>query len=228
MTSQDMTVLSSANLFHGISEPEIRQLFSCLGIREQRFCREEQIWHTGDTIRECALVLSGAVRAESIGSGGRRTILAVHRPGGVLGDILMAAQDFPSPIDLVAAEDSRLIFLPFDSIMGGCSRCCPGHGQLRVNLISEIAQKYWKLHGRVHCLSARTIRQRLARYLLEQYPEQTFCLGITREELADILGVNRSALCRELGNLRSEGLLDFYRDSFKVPDWEKIRQVAEP
>ena len=61
-------------------------------------------------------------------------------------------------------------------------------------------------------------------YLADRSAEggATFSLGSTRENLADFLGVNRSALCRELSRMKAEGILDYYRDTFRILDMEAL------
>ena len=140
-----------------------------------------------------------------------------HRPGALVGDILMASPDRGSPVYVIAAERAGVLLLPFSKVMGGCSRCCPSHARLRENLIQEIAQKYWAMRQRAEYLSISSLRERILACLTDRTAGgDTVSLGMTREEMADFLCVNRSALSRELSRMKRDGTIDFYRDTFRI------------
>lgn len=220
MTNSEKTVMLDCGLFQSISPDSARQLLTCLGAEEARYTKNDVVWSMGDPIRACALVLSGALRAETLNPAGERTMMAFHRAGALVGDVLMTTGG-QSPVYVTAAEDTTLLFLSFHGIMGGCEKNCPCHIRLRENLISEIACKFWAQRQRISYLSAPSLRQRILLYLGDMYRSAgsaTFSVGSTREDLAGLLGVNRSALCRELGRMKREGLLDYYRDTFRILD----------
>lgn len=229
MNRKQKDTLLHCGLFQNIPAGEIESLLACLGAEEALYHKNEVIWHIGDSVRACAVVLSGALRAESLNAAGERSLMAYHTAGALVGDVLMSTPGGASPVCVSAAEDTTLLYLPFSAVMGGCEKCCSRHIQLRENLISEIAQKFWAQRRRIGYLSAHSLRQRIAMYLMDrsaQTASATFSLGGTREDLADLLGVNRSALSRELGRMKSEGLLDFYRDTFRILQPENLAILA--
>lgn len=229
MTEREKAALFGCGLFLGIPAEEKERLIDCLHGEEAQFAKNEIIWNIGDPISACAVILSGAVRAESVNAAGEHTLMACHRSGALVGDILMATPGGKSPVYVIASEPTTVLFLPFREIMGGCSRCCSCHVRLRENLISEIAQKFWAQRRRVNYLSVPGLRGRIAMYLLDKRQaagSATFSLGGTREDLADFLCVNRSALSRELGRMKREGLLDYYRDTFRLLAADKLAEYV--
>ena len=109
--------------------------------------------------------------------------------------------------------------------MNGCAECCTWHTRLRENLVSEIAMKFWAQRQRTLYLSAKSLRQRVAMRLYDEYRRTgslTFSLGGTREDLADFLGANRSALSREIARMKQEGILDYYKDTFRILDLDRL------
>lgn len=220
MNSQENTALTTCGLFRGIPEPEILRLLRCLCVEETKLEKGEILWHAGDSVHACALILSGALRAEAINDAGEKTVVAYHAPGALVGDVLMSTPGSISPVFVIAAERTTLLHLPYRSIMGGCSCCCPRHTRLRENLLSEIAGKYWEQRRRAAYLSAPSLRRRITMYLSDRAAfcgSREFTLEGTREDLADLLGVNRTALCRELSRMKREGLLDFHLRTFHLP-----------
>lgn len=224
-----LPVLRLSPLFRGLGDAEILSLCACLDLRLAAYGQGDVLWLAGDRVDRGGLVLSGAVRAEQVDFGGRRQIIAVHRPGGMFGDVLMSTPDARSPVDVVAAEDSRVLTVPFVRLMSGCERACPAHDRLRTNLIGEIGGKFWALNRRLLYLSRRGLRARVAAWLLEAGEEagsDAVSAGCSREELADYLGVNRSALSRELRRMKDAGLIDYRRDVFRILDEEKLKREA--
>lgn len=228
MTEMEISALTRCGLFQGMGEPERERLIRCLHCEEVQLDRNEILWHEGDSVTSCAVVLSGTVRAESSNAQGEHTLMAIHRSGALVGDVLMATPGGKSPVYVIASEPSRLLYIPYREIMGGCPKCCPAHTQLRENLIAEIARKFWAQRRRAGYLSTPSLRRRIAMYLLDRAEEAgtTFSLGGTREELAEFLCVNRSALSRELSRMKRDGLLDFYRDTFRLLETDRLEEYV--
>ena len=227
MNQQQRGILYHCGLFSGIAPEQIDAMLGCLKARQERYEKNTVVWNIGDTLQSCALVLSGSLRAESVNAGGEHQLMATHGPGSLVGDVLMATPGGRSPVYVVASEETELLFLPYHRIMNSCADCCAWHTRLRENLVSEIAAKFWMQRQRVLYLSAKSLRQRIALRLFDEYRRTgslTFSLGGTREDLADFLGANRSALSREIGRMKEAGILDYYKDTFRILDLEKLRQ----
>ena len=225
MNQQQRSVLYHCGLFSGIAPEQIEAMLGCLNARQERYEKNTVVWNIGDTLHSCALVLSGCLRAESVNASGEHLLMANHRPGALVGDVLMATPGSKSPVYVVASEDTELLFLPFHRIMNGCAECCTWHTRLRENLVSEIAMKFWAQRQRTLYLSAKSLRQRVAMRLYDEYRRTgslTFSLGGTREDLADFLGANRSALSREIARMKQEGILDYYKDTFRILDLDRL------
>ena len=217
MTESEQEALSRCGLFSGMTAGEVGQLLHCVGDGVKHYEKNAVLWHPGQQVSACAVVLSGVLRAEMVRADGTRTVAAWHRAGALVGDILMASPDRGSPVYVIAAERAAVLLLPFSKVMGGCFQCCPAHARLRENLIQEIAQKYWAMRQRVEYLSLSSLRERIFAYLMDRAGDSdTVSLGMTREEMADFLCVNRSALSRELSRMKQAGLIDCYRDTFRI------------
>ena len=224
-----MDALAHCALFRGMGAQEREELCRCLGTK-RRLCRKgEAILLRGETVETCAVVLRGQVQAERVSAAGERQIVAVHGSGSIFADVLAVSADKRSPLDLVAAEaGTELLLIPAAALSGSCSRACSAHEKLRRNLLQELAEKYWQQRRRCGWLEKNSLRARIASRLLfeaRQQHSEIFSLGCSREALAGELGVNRSALSRELGRMKAEGLIDVYRDSFRILDRERLRRA---
>lgn len=230
MTENEKKILLGCGLFSGMTEREISLLLGCLRPRVEHFGRGEAVWRQGDAVSACAVVLRGAVRAETLRADGGRSVIARHGAGALVGDVLMSSPGLKSPISLMMAAEGELAFFSFGAIMGGCARCCPAHTRLRGNLASELAGKYWALRRKTAYLSAPSLRRRIAMLLADRRRDagcDEFPLGFSREDMADYLAVNRSALSRELSRMRRDGLIDFSRDRFRILDPPALMSAAD-
>ena len=165
------------------------------------------------------IVLDGCVDAVQYGEDGAATLTARQEKGGVFGDLLMAAGQ-ASPLSLVASSNgAEVLFLPLDGILSDCGRGCDSQIALRRNLLAEKSRKFWQLRRRLAYLTEPQLRRRILLFLRdcrEEAGRDYFRLPYSRQEMAEVLGVNRSALSRELGRMQREGLLEFYRSSFRL------------
>lgn len=214
----DIPLLQQTILFSGIEAEELRHLLTCLGGSVRRYGRG------GVPLARRGHGPAGGHRPT--GGRGRRTVPGGrgHAAGGpphrrgVFGEMLMAAGE-ASPVSVLSPEGAEVLFLPLERIMEGCERHCEGHARLRMNLLRESAQKFWQMRHRVTYLSEPSLRRRVLLYLQDCRSRQgsdCFRLSLSREEMAAYLAVNRSALSRELSRLQQEGLIEFYRNSFRL------------
>lgn len=228
---QYLHILEKLPLFSGISHADIVPLCRQFGCHTARYGRGEFLWMRGEQVKEAGIVLSGSVQAEQNSADGTQHVVARHSAGALFGDVLMSSQMQRSPVDIVACEETLALFLPLENMMrnfsGGTEAA---QVRFRLNLLGEIADKYWVLYRRMAYLTEPTLRGRLSRYLFDLRAEQgsdTVKLSCTREALSAILGVNRSAMCRELGRMQREGLIGISRRSVTLCDPEKLKLLAE-
>ena len=121
--------------------------------------------------------------------------------------------------DVVATEDSTVIFFDVRRIMTVCSSACRFHTAVVQNLFFAISEKNRKLMQKLSHISRRSTREKLLSYLSEESKRQgasSFSIPFNRQELADYLSVDRSAMSNELCKMRDEGLLTFNKNSFSL------------
>ncbi|MDO4812640.1 MAG: Crp/Fnr family transcriptional regulator [Eubacteriales bacterium] len=227
---QFLTLLEKLNLFSGIAREEIAPLYRRFGCYTTQYEKGAILWNRGDQVKAAGIVLSGCVQAEQNTADGVQRIVARHSAGSLFGDVLMSSQMQKSPVDIVACENTQVLFLPLVNIMGDSCGATEAQVRFRLNLLSEISDKYWALYRRISCLMAPSVRGRVARYLLHEREEQgsdSLQLSCTRENMAAQLCVNRSAMCRELGRMQREGLLILHRRTCTLCNISHLEAIAE-
>lgn len=214
-------------LFTGIEETQIESLLSCLSAVKRFYRKGEFVFMAGEKPASIGIVLSGGVRVLQEDFWGRRMILAHIHPGGLFAEAFSCAKKDLLPISVVASEDSEILLIDYRKIVTTCSSACVFHARLIMNMMRILAEKNILLTQKMEHLSKRTTREKLLSFLSAQAVlsgnETTIKIPFNRQELADYLCVDRSALSRELGAMQSEGLLTYEKNRFKLKRKENIK-----
>lgn len=205
-------------LFAHIADPEIDVLLSCLGGHVRAVEKGEVVLRAGDPVTQVGVVLEGMLQIAREDAEGGRVLLMVIGPNDFFGEALSCAGVKRSPVTVSAESASTVLLVDFKKILGTCSRSCTYHTQLIENMMGILAKKNLFLQERMEVLSKKTIREKLLRYLEGMAPRAgvPVTIPLNRNALADYLGVDRSALSRELGRLRDEGVLQFRKNIFTL------------
>ena len=215
-----LPVLSRTSLFAGIGRDELEELLECFRPALRSYNRGELILLAGYENRDIGIVLSGQTEAFKTTPAGDQVAMAVQNPGDVFGDVLSGSH-VKSPVTVRAARDCRVMFLPYERIIAPCGKSHQAHSQLLRNLVGTISDKYFALNQRVDLLILRSLRQRIARFLLDAAAgagSSSFLLPYDREGLAAYLNCNRAALSRELSRMAARGLICYHKSSVTLPD----------
>jgi len=204
-------------LFGGIAYNEFERMFACLSARIARYKKNRIILLSGDAVAFVGLILSGGVRIIKEDENGNASILAELSAPEMFGEILACAGIKNSPVTIFAAADTEILMLDNKKIMTSCGAECPWHKRFIQNMLTMIAKKNFLLNRKIEILSKRTTREKLMCYFdLQRRGAKKFAIPFNREELADYLCVDRSALSRELCKMRDLGLIRFHKSTFEI------------
>ena len=211
--------LEKTMLFKGMKEPEIKNLIVCTSAHPKSFKKDEIIYRAGDIAGNVGLVLTGSVNMVVNYYWGNSNIFSHIAPGQIFAETYTAIPGKELLTDVVAAEDTDIMFMSMNCITDSCSKGCKWHNRMVHNLVQIMAQKNLDMSMRMMHTASRTIRDRLLSYFSEQAsinngPE--FSIPFSRQQLADYLGVERSALSNELSKMQKEGLISFHKNDFKL------------
>lgn len=218
-------VMQDSKLFRGMSGDDISAMLECLSAVRRKFDRGEYIYRTGDTVSKAAMVLEGAVHIGREDYWGNKSLIAEAVPGELIGEVFNFLDDDPITVDAVAVKDTEVVFLDLRRVFAVCSNMCPYHAKLMENFVQVLVMKNRELSAKMEHLSQRSTREKLISYLSEQslrHRGPEFDIPFNRQQLADFLSVDRSAMSKELGRLRDEGTIEFDRNHFRL---KKEREV---
>ena len=211
--------LQNTPLFHGIREDEIKEMLSCLSAREREYKKDDVILRAGNTASEIGLVESGSVNIVVNFYWGNSNIFGHVEKGSIFAENYAAIPGQELLCDVVAAEDCEILFLDMNKLSTACSKGCAFHNRLIHNLLRISAKKNLGLSTRMMHIAPKAIRDRLLSYLSEQAQESGsphFTIPFDRQQLADYLGVDRSALSNELSKMQKDGLISYRKNEFTL------------
>lgn len=197
--------LSKIPIFQGIEEPEIASLLQCLQATERTYQKGETILSEGSITENMGIVLSGMALISCGDIWGNTSVLGHVTPGSVFAEVYACIPGEPLLITVSAAEDTTVLFMNVGRILSTCTNACPFHTRLARNLLTVCAHKSLQLSQRILHTSSKSIRGRLMSYFSQcakQAGNSTFQIPYNRQQLADYLGVDRSAMCHELSKCR--------------------------
>lgn len=213
-----MSFISKTALFQGCSEEDILNMSKHLDFRTNKYRKEHVIFGTGSVVTDIGLVLSGSVRIEHTDLWGNKVILGITPAGGVFAESYACIPNEPLMVDAVANEDCEILFINVPRLFIPCSACV-SQNKLIQNLVMISAEKNLQLSRRSLHTSPKTIRGRLSSYFSQQVSAQRsnkIVIPFDRQQLADYLNLDRSALSKELGKMRKDGLIEYHKNTFVI------------
>ena len=212
-------VLKRTKLFSGVGEEDIASLLSCLGARKKEYKKGEYILREGEHISDIFILVEGKIHIQKDDYWGNRSILSVISVGEMFGEGYAAPESGALLNDIVAVEDSSVIFFDVKRILTTCSSACRFHNMIVQNMFFAISDKNRRLVQKLGHMSGCTTRTKLISYLSEEAKRQgssAFTVPFNRQQLADYLCVDRSAMSNELCKMRDEGMIKFEKSRFEL------------
>lgn len=218
---QYLPVLKKSNLFSGISTEEIGGMMNCLSARFSHYDKNNFIIRSGALIHSVGMLLTGHALIIQEDFWGNRTIIAEVIPGSIFAETYACLSSVPIEISVIADSECDVVFLDFTKILTVCSSACSYHTRLIQNFLSAIAMRNLNLTKKMEHMSKKTIREKLLSYLSTEsmkHSSSTFNIPFNRQQLADYLSVDRSALSNELSKLQTEGILTYHKNNFTLKE----------
>ena len=215
----EIQFIKNTALFRGMSEDEVQSALKVLQAVERQYFKDDIILHAGDTTDRMGLVLSGSVTIESNDAWGNRTILSHVGRGQFFAETYALFKDEPLLVDVRANEKSAVLFLRSGNILALMNQSDPWANKYMTNILMISARKNLMLSGRSFHTAPKTIRGRVLSYLnsvsLQKHSNE-FDIPFDRQQLADYLNLERSALSKELGKMQRDGLIKTKKNHFVI------------
>ena len=215
----DTNLLKDTALFKGISESEIKILQNCMNFELQEYKKDEIILMNGKKISSLGLVIKGELVIERYDFWGNKNLWQLISEKDIFGESFAALKNEELIFNVIAKTDATIVFIETSNIIKTCPKSCDFHTKFISNLLEILARKNLNLSNKIIHTSEKSIRDRVMSYLSDQAFKQkskSFNIPFNRQEMADYLLVDRSALSNELSKMKKEGLIDYWKNSFKL------------
>ena len=212
-------VLKRTKLFAGVGEEDIVSMLSCLGARLCAYKKGEYVLRQGERLSDILVLVEGSLHIQKDDYWGNRSILGHIGVGEIFGEAYTAPESGTLLNDVIAVERSTVFFFDVKRVISTCSSACRFHTMVVQNLFFAISEKNRGLVQKLDYMSRRTTREKLISYLSEEAKKQnsaSITIPFNRQQLADYLSVDRSAMSNELCRMRDEGLLEFEKNRFRL------------
>lgn len=211
--------LENCQLFKMMTSNEQNSLSNCFQMKEKKYKKNEYIFHVGENIQYIFVVLSGTVAIIEDDYWGNRSIIDYLLPNQTFGISYAYSKTDTYPISVIAKTNTKVLLIDVDKIFNPCSNHCVHHHQLIRNAVEIISEQNIALIDKIEHLSKRTTKDKMLAFLSyssKKAKSDTFDIPFNRQELADYLSVDRSALSNELSKLKKEGLIDYHKNHFTL------------
>jgi CRP/FNR family transcriptional regulator, dissimilatory nitrate respiration regulator len=209
------TALATSALFQGFSDGELADLIRGLAPRRRDYTKDEVVAVEGEECLSIGIIVQGSLRVERILPSGKLVIVDLLNVGNSFGEAVLFSAADAYPATLSANEAASVVFLSREEVAGMCARS-PRFLNSFLRLLSD---KILMLNRKIKTLSFQSVRQKVANYLLEEAARQAanpLILTGSRQAMADLLGIPRPSLSRELAAMQAEGWIDFDRRTVRL------------
>ncbi len=214
----NLELAKNSILFKDLEQQDFRALLHCLSIQIKKYKRGDVIEHEGNPAKFAYLVLKGKCKTTHIDVDGSLIPGTIYIKDQIYGleYIHFAKSNYEE--ELVAIEDSTLLIMNLFRLLTPCENRCFRHYHLISKCLDEYSRLITKSKERITELSQAKMRDKILIYLKNNIPSanQFYKIPYNRQELADYLGVERTALSSQLSKLKKEGLIDYKRSEFML------------
>ena len=209
-------MLTENILFHGLDQNQINRVLKACDYSEKTYSPGEIIMHQGDVVHNVGIMLKGSATGKKYTTGGEEIVVSVLTPNKIFGDVLSGADGFASPVTVQARTDCTVLFISYEKLLYSTH---PMAHRILQNMIQNISLKYFAQNKRMEILMLKSVRGKITAYLQWQakvHKSTRFAINMDRQLMADFLGVERSALSRELSRMKADGLIDYHKNHFTL------------
>ncbi len=217
-------IFLNSPLFRGLTMEELDELFQSVNHQIKQFRNGELLAMAGEDVDKAFLLMQGRLQGEMVDfSGNSLKIEELDPPQMVAAAFLYGPQN-KFPVFLSAKSDGRILVIQKKEFTGMLSM----EPRVMVNYINIVSGKAQFLSGKITFLSLKTIREKIAYFLLQRMKSgmnNTINIDQTQTNLADLFGVTRPSLTRTILEMEKQGILTWSRESILINNMKKLNTI---
>lgn len=218
--------LTNNPLFRGITPERLSADLEAISFHARSYKKGEILARQGDVCNRLVILTKGSVRGEMIDYSGRLVKVEDIASPRALAPLFLFGEEHRFPVEVTANEPTEVIELPKSSVLNLFRK----NEQFLENYMNLSANYARTLSDKLFFMSFKTIRQKLASYLLRLHKQQQqlhITLDRSQQELSDYFGVSRPSLARELAHMQEDGLLIAERKHITILQKESLIRLIQ-
>ena len=211
-------ILTKCILFSDLSKEELSYALQFFSATEKFYEKGDFLNRVTAPLKSFGLVLSGSIQVYMDDIDGNQMIMANVGEGDTFGESLCFLQR-EAPVYICSLTDSAILWMNTDRIKNPDAHFTYRDIVLANRFTAMLANRTLAMNDRIQILSKLSIRDKLITFFSQysnRYGSQEFEIPFDRNDMATYLGVNRSALSRELAHMREEGIINFHKNEFII------------
>lgn len=214
-----MDIINSAvntPLFRGMTTDETAKVLNCTGAVISCYKDKEKIISADNSVSRIGVIISGHAVMIQYNYSGERSLISKLSKNDLFGTTIKSPI-FNDTLSVCASGECSALLFDTEKLFNGCENNCINHSLIYHNLVFLLVEKNLNLVHTLHHLSYRSLRGKITSYLSEQMRlagKKEFIVPLDRQEMADYLACDRSALSAELSRMKRDGLIDYKKNSF--------------
>ena len=221
----DFDLLSKSPVFMGLLADRIENILGEIHFQVHSFTKNSLIVHAGDECNKLIIVLSGSVKGEMADYTGKTIKIEDIEAPRPLAAAFLFGKNNRFPVTVIANSPVELLYISKPEFL----KLLQKDQRLLTNYLNSISSRAQFLSQRIKFLSFKTIRQKIAHYLLDLAGDRLAIveLPLAQAELAEFFGVTRPALARAMGELDQEGYIEVQRRTVRILDKQKMNDLLK-
>ncbi|MEK7718335.1 MAG: Crp/Fnr family transcriptional regulator [Bacteroidota bacterium] len=217
-------ILLNSPLFRGLTLEELTHLFSLVKHQIRHFRSGELLAQAGDPVDKAILLMEGRLQGEMVDFAGNSLKIEELDPPQMVAAAFLYGPKNKFPVFLNAKTDGKILIIlkkEFTDMLSLESR-------VMVNYINIVSGKAQFLSGKITFLSLRTIKEKIAYYILQMVKSggnNYVAIDQTQTNLAELFGVTRPSLSRTIQEMEKQDIFTWSRDNIVIKDLKKLNSI---
>jgi CRP-like cAMP-binding protein len=216
-------LLTQCPIFRGITENEAEYLLKKIHFQIKSFSKDEVVVVAGDPVLNLNIIISGSVRGEMIDYSGKTIKIEDIEAPKPLATAFLFGQENKFPVTVTANNDAKILTIPVSEFL----KLLQMNTLILKNYLNSISSRAQFLSQKLHFLSFKTIKGKVAHFLLQQAGEKFHSVELknTQQQLADLFGVTRPSLARVFGEMQKDGLIRIANKTVSLLDKKALNEL---
>ena len=216
---ENIDFLMKLPIFYNLKNEEIINILNFFNYSKENFEKNNFIFEIGKPISKIGIILSGEINIIKEDFWGNRNILNKFKSGEIFGEVFALAKVSPNNILVETSQNSKILFLDLTNFSIDNENNSNEILKFLSNIFKISLKKNILFTEKLEHITKKTIREKIISYLSTEALKNrsnSFFIKFDRQELADYLFVERSALSRELSSMKKDGLIEYNKNHFTL------------